>query len=153
MKIRCLILLMALVVGTFNSMAQSLIGSAGKVTGRFSYSVGEIAIDPIADSSNLITVGFHQPNLWAVSLVENPSIGARVYPNPTINSINIEIIGELIENYMFGLFSLDGKMIFSGSIHDPVTNINLELLPSGQYNLLIYNSGNVVAKFKIVKVQ
>ncbi len=152
MQIKRLIVFCAIFFGAFNLRSQSLIGPAGKVSGRFSFSLGEFAINSIGDSSNLVTVGFQQPNLWAVNVIEHPSITTRVFPNPTINSINVEVVGSE-DDHSYGIYSLDGKMVVKGHIIVPMTNINLELLSSGQYHLFIYKSGNVVAQFKIIKVQ
>ena len=56
----------------------------------------------------------------------------NVYPNPTVDKINIDIIGSI--NYQVNLYSLNGKLLMSES---NVNQLKLDSTPNGTYMLEI----------------
>jgi hypothetical protein len=71
-----------------------------------------------------------------------------VYPNPTINFLNIEFESE--GNY--SLFSIDGKQVLqSGILQSNNTTINISSLTTGMYLLrVVTDEGNIITK-RIIK--
>jgi hypothetical protein len=81
------------------SICSQVIGSAGRTVTlqnqRWSYTIGETAIETIVDPMLQITVtqGFHQPELCSVVSTDAADLDAwniRIYPNPTVDQWLVE---------------------------------------------------------------
>jgi hypothetical protein len=93
-------------------------------------------IDEDCDGEDLVT-----------SIYELANSTIRIYPNPTIDLLNIDISGDL--NYGASIYNLEGKLIIATN-NERV--INLSLFPRGVYSLEIkdHKTGQKIIK-KIVK--
>ena len=56
------------------------------------FTLGEIAIETISSEDFMLTQGFHQPSLGIISITENPHSRISIYPNPTTDFLNLELI-------------------------------------------------------------
>jgi hypothetical protein len=69
----------------------------------------------------------------------------KLYPNPSVNMV---YINEINKAYLYDIFSLDGKLVISGSTREGKEGINIGLLNQGVYFLRISTeSGNQTFMF------
>ena len=137
---------------SMNSNAQHLhvIGAAVNFTETGTHSVawtiGEVLTTTMTSTSNEITQGFHQANLYVTEVVSYDKLNIEVYPNPARDVINI--VSDLPSK--MSIFNAQGKLIDIIDITDISTSMNLSYLSRGSY-LLVFNANGVVAKqMKIV---
>jgi len=120
--------------GTISSFA----GSVNNSTISINYSVGEVAVKTISNSSVSLTQGFLQPKLvittGIVEVSDNDDV--LVYPNPSVDYVFIKS-NNLVT---WEIFDSSGKSILIGD----TTKIETNQLANGIYymELLIKNKGN-----------
>jgi hypothetical protein len=120
--------------GTISSFA----GSVNNSTISINYSVGEVAIKTISNSSVSLTQGFLQPKLvittGIVEFSDNDDV--LVYPNPSVDHVFIKS-NDLVT---WEIFDSSGKSILIGD----TTKIETNQLANGIYymELLSKNKGN-----------
>lgn len=120
--------------GTISSFA----GSVNNSTISINYSVGEVAIKTISNSSVSLTQGFLQPKLvittGIVEVSDNDDV--LVYPNPNVDYVFIKS-NDLVT---WEIFDSSGKSILIGD----TTKIETNQLANGIYymELLSKNKGN-----------
>ncbi len=88
-----------------------------------------------------------ESNTMAVQEV-NQHFELKVFPNPTTNQINVKADSKIIGT-AYTLYSNLGTAVFSGTINNENTLINMENLPGGIYMLSIGNSSKQI--FKVIK--
>jgi hypothetical protein len=139
------------------SMDQNVIGSSGaEYTGgnaSISITVGEVVIETVSNSTNVLTQGFHQPDL-AVSGIQDlsPDISVSVYPNPTISCLTIDM-EQVDDNVLVEIMDANGKTVHESSVNSK-TVIDVDHLASGIYFLNLRNAQNQLLKsFKVQKVK
>ncbi len=84
----------------------------------------------------------------AVGISDNDVIVSCVYPNPTNGEINISLNSD-IKNAKLALFNITGKTVFTSTIHDSETSIDLSEYGSGIYFLKI-EADNKIYNQKVV---
>lgn len=120
-----------------------------------SITIGEIATEMISNNGTTLTQGFQQ-GLLEISAIEetkNINISANIYPNPTQNTINLNIDYVGKENFTYQLCDNNGKVINNNTINSKNnTKIDVSKLAIGQYYLKIINTTLSYSKtFKIQK--
>jgi hypothetical protein len=109
-------------------------------------------------SSNFITQGFQQPirkkiiidvdnNLSSNDELDGFHISA--YPNPFHSKLIIEIT-EYKELFL-EVIDLTGRVIYNSQLSELVNSVDLSSFNSGNYYLNVYNDGELVKKFSIIK--
>lgn len=85
--------------------------------------------------------------LGNIGLVETNFSSLRVYPNPTNESLNVEMANkpDLIQ-----LFSLSHKEVIRAIPKVPTTKLNIENLPPGIYFLVVWD-GQIIMRQKVIK--
>ncbi len=138
-----------------------VVGSAGEVlqtkNGSVSFTVGEIAIQPMVDSTTGVTFseGFQQTYFWITEIKEESTMdfSVKVWPNPTTRYLNIEL-GESnrSETIRGELYNLIGVKI--GEFNPRETQrVDLLQYPVSDYILRIYDTENTqIRVFKITKM-
>ncbi len=89
---------------------------------------------------------------FSVRLINNNSLSnatfnssiLKLYPNPVLNILNVNIESNLI-NEPYNIFDCLGRVVINGKFNDVDTTINVEQLSKGIYYLKV--SGNSVNKF------
>ena len=130
---------------------------------QFEYAIGEMALISTEKSNNLIvTQGFFQPaSLRATSESEqsNPKNWAslvKVFPNPTQDVITLEVDAVNKTKYAVQLTDATGKLIrdisFESKLGVNQERIDLSVLSSGNYFIIIRKADNSSVSFKIQKV-
>ena len=157
-----LFLLTALFMGiTMLGTAQSAIvpvgGDAQSSAGSVSYTVGQIAVQTVANSNGIyVAEGVQQPyEIQAVGVDNYPQIvlDAVVYPNPTENIAQLKLNGfELpAEGLRATIFDGNGKMLQSFSVTDDLTSFQIGQYATGTYYLEVKDGKRVLKTFKIVR--
>lgn len=118
------------------------------------FTLGEIAIETVFSDEFIMTQGFHQSDLNIIKLEESDQVYINVYPNPTIEHINIEITQNIYKKIEIFLLNTSGKIIYSKTINtdENLSTINMKNLSIGTYFLevLTYESKDL---FKIQKLK
>lgn len=88
----------------------------------------------------------------SVTNSENYSLG-KVYPNPTIDVLNIPITKELNRGIVCEVKSLDGRILVEKTFSDSQSNyqINISNLPSGIYIITVFENEMSIGVQKIIK--
>jgi hypothetical protein len=157
-----LFLLTALFMGiTMLGTAQSAIvpvgGDAQSSAGSVSYTVGQIAVQTVANSNGIyVAEGVQQPyEIQAVGVDNYPQIvlDAVVYPNPTENIAQLKLNGfELPSDGLRAtIFDGNGKMLQSFSVTDDLTSFQIGQYATGTYYLEVKDGKRVLKTFKIVR--
>lgn len=81
----------------------------------------------------------------SVGTVTSPVV-AKVYPNPAVNELNIQLEDEAI--HQVNVFTLSGKLVAQQSVSNSLTTINTSSFASGVYILhLVGDNKNAVVRF------
>jgi len=103
----------------------------------------------------LISVSLQTNLLYAQNYFQDPpeleiSIDLRVYPNPTVDLINIDLSN--LKTGTYELRNMIGKKLVVGTISQRVTTINMQDYQNGLYILSIYDDGgNRLISKKVLK--
>ncbi len=121
--------------------------------------IGELMITTYSGTQNMLSQGFVQPDQLILTLSDNNTntIEAKVFPNPVINRLFIEI--NTVDNYTIEVYDVLGKkqiidvaMGQSGSKQN--FELNFEAINSGIYFVRITSLHNQLNKiFKIYKIR
>ncbi len=129
------------------SISPEVIASAGEHFGgagvELSWTLGEMVIETIGGGSATLTQGFHQVDNSINAVPESfPTLSCTAFPNPASNSISILFSEKLKENTQAEIFSLEGKLVWSGQFISGSlqTQIDLSFLASGAYQLRLHNA-------------
>jgi hypothetical protein len=130
-------------------------GSASGSGGSVSYTVGQVFYTSISDTSGKVSQGVQQTyEISNVGVKEsNLNISLGVFPNPTVNNLTLSITDDYKnEKLTYQLIDLQGKLLSSGPITSPQTEINTSTLASATYFIHVMNQDNQkVQSFKIIK--
>lgn len=118
------------------------------------FTLGDIAIETISSENFMLTQGFHQPSLGIISINEDSYSEISVYPNPTVDIINLELLG-FEGNYVnVQILDLSGRLIYSelATINSEKHQINTSILDIGSYVLEVIGKEQKDI-FKIQKIK
>lgn len=110
----------------------------------------------IGTSNNTFVVmqGFQQ-SFWGKYIASNPIevIQAKTYPNPFIQTVNIEFSKEIIDEITINVFDLSGRLVFEQKkkSDNMILTFLLPLLPSSEY-LVRLNTSSFSYFTKIIKL-
>ena len=91
-------------------------------------------------------VSYSSANGVVITVIENPVLSVtdfnnqsnfQLYPNPTVDKINIQGLNDIVDAE---IFTLDGKKVISTTMNSTSKSINVESLETGIYILNIENS-------------
>jgi hypothetical protein len=136
------------------SLMPDVIASGGtsysNSAGQLDWTLGEPATLSFSGSSNMLSQGFHQPDLSVTTgLAAIASEGITVYPNPTVNALQIQFKDPATEAGA-ELFDTQGKLVYSSSLTGAM-QINMSEYPSGTYLLKISENNKTVRTCQIIK--
>lgn len=136
---------------------QGVVSSGGNTTGIngfSSYTIGQVAYMSVSGSGGSINQGVQQPfEIFTLGIDNFPeiSLSMKVYPNPVVSLVNLNIENYTENNLEYQLFDLSGKLITTQKISQSETQIQLENLPSAVYLLNVLDNYKVLKTFKIIK--
>ncbi|TKS55408.1 T9SS type A sorting domain-containing protein, partial [Mesohalobacter halotolerans] len=152
-----LVLVTTLLLGYSVQAQNSVNSSGGDATGSggtLAYSLGQVVYTINADASGTVSQGVQQAYEIFTLKVKEPirNISLSVFPNPTVNHLNLQISDYNQEKLSYFLFDLQGKLIKDGKIKAKQTQISTSGLPSATYILYIRNKNKQnLQSFKIIK--
>ena len=99
---------------SFSSSAQELFGAAG-VSGSSNFSLGEFSVSTLSNTDNIITQGFQQTRLSAISIESTDLVSDLIlFPNPSSEYVRLRW-GANIESCTLIISDMFGRIISSGS--------------------------------------
>ena len=129
--------------------AQQTFSSAGGVSQlaniNISWTVGQPIQTYGVSTEGIYTIGYQQPNIIAPIPTSNllPIDGVKVYPNPTVNELNIELPESMLGAPLnIQLFTANGQPLQS-KVEAASFNKSIDLsnYPSGHYLLRLESAG------------
>lgn len=155
------ILLLFIAVSFKTAMAQSLspdvIATAGTSftdgTSQLDWTLGEPTTATFSAGTDILTQGFHQPNLLATAInnVET-EYSLLVYPNPSIDYIQLQF-QNLNDAVTVRLLSSDGKLLQSQELKKTSEiKIDMSMYASGTYLLSVTDNQSKVKTYQVVKL-
>ncbi len=158
-------LILFTVIWSFNNInAQSSTPEVISTTGgtyqgntvQIDWTLGELAVTAIQNSSSQITQGFHQPKYIITSTSELPKeIGQiSVFPNPTSDRIEMQLAFDQNQKIQIQLIDINGVRQWSMEKHGQTIDetISIGALPDGNYFLNFFLEGHSYHQtFKIQK--
>lgn len=124
-------------------------GASGSVT----YSVGQTAYSQ--KGANLQVLEGVQVAYEITTLdVDNESIMEKkilLYPNPVRDFLNVDFGKENFHNSHYVLFDSQGKLLKTGTISQPKTELNMAELPTAVYIIQVFQDKKNIKTFKIIK--
>lgn len=155
-----LLLVSAAMIANAQSISPQVIASAGThFTGsnaQLSWTIGEPVITTVSNGNNIITQGFHQ-TLLNITAVEEQSIAGvsmNVFPNPTQDVVNINIVNNL-KDLQLELFDMSGKLLQARKVGAAESNVQVSMMEYARANYLlrIYSiDGSVNHTYKVQKM-
>lgn len=152
------ILLLFTVLSSNVTIAQSnspdVIAAAGTTftdgTSQLDWTLGETTTAIYSSGSDMLTQGFHQPNLMitAINTVENTSVS--VYPNPALTFLNVQLTN--FENTVIELYSIEGKLLTTQLANNNILQMDMTDYSAGNYLLRITSSNGKISSYKISKI-
>ncbi len=157
--IKPILLFCAILIGFYNLQAQSeeraIIASAGEQLSnsscQVSFTVGDLIIETSSNENIELTQGFQQGNVISttVNLNNSDKLSLKVYPNPYIDFISIDIDGDF-EPLNYRIYRLDGALILNDQLEMGKNKILLNSIDYPQIILTITNKkGEVLKAFKL----
>jgi hypothetical protein len=118
--------------------------------GSISVSIGEVFYLN-KGSSYSISEGI-QHGIVINKILTNSNIHILVYPNPTNDLIFFKVENYNFQNLTYQLYNILGFELLNGRITGTASFISIKQLPPSVYYLKIYRSENVMATYKIIKI-
>lgn len=153
------LVLVLLLVGSGCLQAQQAIVNAGGngsgSGGSTAYSVGQMVYTTSTNiNTGSVAQGVQQPyeiqTVLGNEYVEI-SLQMSVYPNPTQNSLTLEVKQNNMENMQYQLFDLNGRLLVSENITAFTTAIEMARYAEAVYLLKVLKSKKELKTFKIIK--
>ncbi len=158
-RMRFYLSVVLMLYGTAQSAAQTLdrqvIGTSGQqyvtAAATMDFTIGEPITATLTGQNGIATQGFHQGTISITSVRETLSwTELSVYPNPTTDRLTISTA---IENALWQLHTLDGKIVTSGALNLGSTTVDVTALAQATYMLTITTPSQRVNTYRIVKMQ
>jgi len=132
-----------------SSMGGNLLTESGSI----SFTLGEPVINTISTTNGIITQGYQQPWLKAISNYTNSTNSAyiKVYPNPTTDILYLSTQIDGMSNIKFVLTNFTGRVFFTTIIDSELTEVDFSHFLPGIYILMVYEHHMIMGTYKIVK--
>ena len=142
--------------GAFSQQSVNSVG--GEATGSggsFSYSVGQVVYTMKSNSSGTLNEGVQQTYtiIDSTGSADELSIDLemKVFPNPTLDQIQLTINDFNDETLNFVLMDASYKELLRNSVVSQTTNIDFSIYESGVYILHVNDTAGRSKIFKIIK--
>lgn len=117
---------------------------------KMSFANGNITISKLAGNadnftlSNIRYLNFKDLTI-GVPLIESKDKEIRLYPNPVVDILNIEMSKESDQRTVIEIFSIEGKVVFTSIVNSQISvyQINVSKLPIGVYLCRVNNPKNI----------
>ncbi len=124
-------------------------GSGGSVAST----VGQVVYTTNSGSNGSVAEGVQHPyEILTTEVNTSPfSISLNAFPNPTVNSVTLQIENLNNEKINLELFDMQGRMLQTKTITDKQTQIDLSSFSSATYILNIIHNNKKIQSFKLIK--
>jgi len=124
---------------------------------ELSWTIGEVIVETVTGSDNIVTQGFHQPLVEVTTVEESwPSyLKVNVFPNPVTEKITVNIENNTLELQAI-IYDMTGRQLISEEIGHSQNYIefNVDDLANSIYLLNIHSKDKKYnATYKIQKTQ
>ncbi len=129
-------------------------GDASGSGGSASYSVGQPVYTSNTSASGNVNQGVQQPYEIIITSVNNNAdinLMLSVYPNPSIDYINLVVGSKDLTNITFQLYDVQGKVLVNQKVTSSQTSIRMADFATGVYFLNVVDKNSEVKTFKIIK--
>ena len=129
-------------------------GDATGSNGSISYSIGQVSYMAVTSGSEIIIEGVQQPYIESTlgtNLISPINLTAKVYPNPAINHIELNLGDQLLEDLTYLITDKTGKLLLSQNITSSTTKIHLDKFAASTYFLSVMQGPRLLKTFKIIK--
>ena len=129
-------------------------GDASGTGGSSSYTVGQVVYTTNTAISGSIAQGVQQPYEISISVgieVTEINLELMAYPNPTNNTLTLNIGNYDIEKLTYQLYDMQGKLLENKPVVNSSTTIAMKNLPVSTYLLNIQDNNSLIKTFRIVK--
>jgi len=120
---------------------------------QLSWTIGEIVIETLTGTSNILTQGFHQTKLIAVAIDELPYLGFEIkaFPNPTQDYLILKVSKDKLNSMQYKLYDMQGKLLQNKLIKESETEIYFKDLAPSSYLIKVIEMNKEIKTFIIVK--
>jgi len=128
-------------------------GDASGIGGTFSYSIGQVVYTYNYGTDLIVAQGVQQPFEISTLGLDNYQINLvmQTYPNPTKDYLVLNVHTIDLSNIIFQLYDVNGTLIETRTIFNPIETICMVNLPSSVYFLKVTHNSKEVKSFKIIK--
>ena len=128
-------------------------GDASGIGGTFSYSIGQVVYTYNYGTDVIVAQGVQQPFEISILGLDNYQINLvmQTYPNPTKDYLVLNVHALDLSNIIFQLYDVNGRLIETRTMFNPIETICMMNLPSSVYVLKVINNNKEVKSFKIIK--
>lgn len=136
---------------SINSSGGNIAGNGGKI----SYSVGQVFYAVKGGHNGTASEGVQQP--YEISVItetketECINLKATVYPNPTSETLKLNIQNYEVSDLFFQIYDITGKLLEEKTITDIETTIDMGNKAKAIYFLRLYRHKQEIKSFKIIK--
>ena len=127
-------------------------GGSGQSGGNgVEWTLGELSVTTLTDGDQIMTQGFHQPQLIIVANEDLAvEIDFNVYPNPTQDRLILNNKGDVA--FSFVIHDIKGALALSGDIPVGQTELDVSRLSSGHYQLSVLLDKSFIQSYSIEKI-
>ena len=129
-------------------------GDATGSGGSSSFAVGQVIYTTNTGTNGSVAQGVQQPYEISITLgieVTEIDLVLIAYPNPTNNTITLNIGNYNNEKLTYQLYDMNGKIVGSKQVVNSSTTIGMQDLPVGNYLLNVFDNNSLIKTFRIVK--
>jgi hypothetical protein len=147
------------------SLERSVVASAGGSwydgSGfELDYTIGEVAVLTINNSTNFLTQGFQQPFSNQVVFIDQSAtqdLNIFVYPNPATDQFNIRIENAVGLKINCQIQDILGQMIMQrngieGSDQAVLVNFDISSLATGNYFIRVFSDNCILKTARLIKI-
>ena len=130
----CLWILLS-IPGLSQSISPTVVASSGNYSENndvsLSWTLGEIAIETLEAETLILTQGFHQGNpvIDAIEKIIDENFRIKIYPNPTNQSVTVEIFRRDPGKVMLEVIDLNGKLLSNKLIEETKNKTEIDFSP------------------------
>lgn len=152
-----LITLLIISIVTIKATAQQTTATAGGEAtgtgGTQSYTIGQVVYTTNIGSNGSARQGVQQTYDITIGITDNKEVQltCAVYPNPTAEVLNLNVGNTKLDNLVFELYDLQGKLLQKQKVQSITTIINMEQYDDANYLLTVTDSNRLIQSFKIIK--
>ena len=135
------------------SISPDVIATAGTTftdgTSQLDWTLGETTTATFNSGSDMLTQGFHQPELLVTNVDNIDNTSVSVFPNPTLTFLNVQLTA--FENTIIELYSIEGKLLETQVASSTNMQIDMTNYSAGTYLLRVNTAKGKTSTYKISK--